>query len=129
MVMTGSEPLIPITAAAIVTAASALLSGFTTEPLWLGVGFLYIASGIYFEVFYRAHVPRRAVLALVAIGGAIFIAVNRRWFVETDAGLLVTELLILLMFVLAWYLTYSILIAAAGHCPRPFHPPPPPDDT
>ena len=100
----------------LVTIIAAMHEIVNTDVLWLGVAFLYIATAIYFEAFFPREIPRLANLSMLMIGGAVFVVVNRHWWLTSAESLFVSELLVLALLVLAWYSTYRVLRAAAGHC-------------
>lgn len=75
---------------------------FTLNMAWLGVSVAYIGTGVYLHLAYGPRLPANVPLTFVFLGGAVFAALNRTTIANTDFGLLVTELVILTLFIAAW---------------------------
>ena len=83
--------------------------------LWVLAMVLYMGTAIYLELFAKDRCSRKLSGAFMAIGAAIFIAINRRIFIFGDSGMFWTELLIILLMVIGWYLAWKVVSFQIEH--------------
>ena len=77
--------------------------------LWVLAMILYIGTAIYVELFCEAKFKRKLSGLFMAIGSAIFVSLNRRLFILGDMPLFWTELLILFLLIMGWYLGVRVI--------------------
>lgn len=68
---------------------------------WLLVSLLYLLSAVYFRIRYNGGISWQLTGTMFAIGGAIFLMVNK-WWLFASWGSLPLEIAVLLLVLAAW---------------------------
>lgn len=82
---------------------------FSTEPLWLILCALYFLTSIYYETVHGDTLSNWTTFAFFAIGAAILVVLNRRYWIESEAALFVAELGIIVFLFAAWYAGWTAI--------------------
>lgn len=75
---------------------------YETMLLWFGLSFLYMGTGIVIQVLWGDELPWGVSFTFLALGAAIFLAVNRTPFAHSEFLLFVWESLILFLLFVGW---------------------------
>lgn len=70
---------------------------------------LYIGTAVWLELFSKSDCSPKLSASFVFIGGAIFIALNRRILVFDESLLVLTEFLIILCLLSAWWMAVLVV--------------------